>query len=41
MKVIILSVGGSEIIDVIDLCKDFDYVTLGHIHASQKLNMIM
>ena len=32
----ILSVGGSEIIDV-DLCKDFDYVALGHIHASQKI----
>lgn len=33
---VILSVGGSEIIDV-DLCKDFDYVALGHIHASQKI----
>ena len=32
----VLSVGGSEIIDV-DLCKDFDYVALGHIHASQKI----
>lgn len=33
---VILSVGGSEIIDV-DLVKDFDYVALGHIHASQKI----
>ena len=33
---VILSVGGSEIIDV-DLCKGFDYVALGHIHASQKI----
>ena len=31
-----LSVGGSEIIDV-DLLKDFDYVALGHLHASQKV----
>lgn len=33
---VILSVGGSEIIDV-DLVKDFDYVALGHLHASQKI----
>lgn len=33
---VILTVGGSEIIDV-DLVKDFDYVALGHIHASQKI----
>lgn len=32
----ILSVGGSEIIDV-DLVKNFDYVALGHIHACQKI----
>lgn len=32
----ILSVGGSEIVDV-DLFKDFDYVALGHIHACQKI----
>ena len=33
---VILTVGGSEIIDV-ELVKDFDYVALGHIHASQKI----
>ncbi|MGN1181689.1 MAG: exonuclease SbcCD subunit D, partial [Faecalibacillus sp.] len=33
---VILSVGGSEIIDV-DLLKKFDYVALGHIHACQKI----
>lgn len=33
---VILTVGGTEIIDV-DLFKDFDYVALGHIHASQKI----
>lgn len=33
----ILSVGGSEIIDV-SLVKDFDYVALGHIHAPQKIS---
>lgn len=31
-----LTVGGSEIIDV-DLLEDFDYVALGHLHASQKV----
>lgn len=33
----ILSVGGSEIIDV-SLVKMFDYVALGHIHAPQKIS---
>lgn len=33
---VILTVGGTEIIDV-DILKDFDYVALGHIHASQKI----
>ncbi len=33
----VLSVGGSEIIDV-SLVSDFDYVALGHIHASQKVS---
>lgn len=33
---VILTVGGTEIIDV-DIVKDFDYVALGHIHASQKI----
>lgn len=33
---VVLSVGGSEIIDV-SLFDDFDYVALGHLHASQKL----
>ncbi len=33
----VLSVGGSEIIDV-GLVSDFDYVALGHIHASQKVS---
>lgn len=33
---VVLSVGGSEVIDV-DLCKNFDYVALGHLHASQKI----
>lgn len=32
----ILNVGGSEIIGV-DLVKQFDYVALGHLHASQKV----
>lgn len=32
----ILSVGGSEVIDV-SLVKQFDYVALGHIHAPQKI----
>lgn len=31
-----LSVGGSEIVDV-SLFDDFDYVALGHLHASQKV----
>ena len=31
-----LTVGGSEIIDV-DLLEHFDYVALGHLHASQKV----
>lgn len=34
---VILSVGGSEIIDV-SLVKQFDYVALGHIHAPQKIS---
>lgn len=34
---VILSVGGSEIIDV-SLVKKFDYVALGHIHAPQKVS---
>lgn len=33
----ILSVGGSEIIDV-SLVKQFDYVALGHIHAPQQIS---
>lgn len=33
----VLSVGGSEIIDV-SLVKQFDYVALGHIHAPQKIS---
>lgn len=33
---VILSVGGSEIIDV-SLFEKFDYVALGHLHASQKI----
>jgi len=33
---VVLSVGGSEIIDV-SLVKPFDYVALGHIHAPQKI----
>ena len=33
----ILSVGGSEIIDV-SLIKQFDYVALGHIHAPQQIS---
>ena len=33
---VLLSVGGSEIIDV-DLFEKFDYVALGHLHASQKI----
>lgn len=33
---VILTVGGTEIIDV-DIVKAFDYVALGHIHASQKI----
>ncbi|MFV0396116.1 MAG: exonuclease SbcCD subunit D [Coprobacillaceae bacterium] len=33
---VILSVGGTEIIDV-NLFNDFDYVALGHLHASQKM----
>ena len=33
---VILSVGGSEIIDN-SLFEDFDYVALGHLHASQKV----
>ncbi len=33
----ILNVGGSEIIDV-SLIKQFDYVALGHLHASQKVS---
>lgn len=33
----ILSVGGSEIIDV-SLVKQFDYVALGHLHAPQKIS---
>ena len=33
---VILSVGGSEIIDV-TLMENFDYVALGHLHASQKI----
>lgn len=33
---VILSVGGSEIIDV-DLFTNFDYVALGHLHASQQI----
>lgn len=33
---VVLSVGGSEIIDV-SLFENFDYVALGHLHASQKI----
>lgn len=33
---VVLSVGGSEIIDV-SLFENFDYVALGHLHASQKV----
>lgn len=32
---VVLSVGGSEIIDV-SLVEPFDYVALGHIHAAAK-----
>lgn len=34
---IVLSVGGSEVIDV-SLVKQFDYVALGHIHAPQRVS---
>lgn len=34
---VILSVGGSEVIDV-SLVKQFDYVALGHIHAPQQIS---